>query len=240
MKNGEEDPPQGLRHVLTTLREDLCASAPALHSNAESEIKDMGRGHLTLEFQAGERSCVMDICGDRLTHAAFLWNERPLFENQFEDRRLLSAILNRWVSEGAMPSEKRVEFPRLEIDALADYYERGEPVVGEFMRSWDAIEEYYREDNGDYYKAVRGLIRAMRDAGYDRQLRAGQSMASFGLSRSQGQGLRDDQSRLWFDIGVKDMDVDANFAPGSLQRHPVRLTEEVRQRLDALANLEIS
>ena len=60
-------------------------------------------------------------------------------------------------------------------------------------------------------------------------------MASFGLSRSPDQGLREGQPRLWFDIGAKDMDVDANFASGGLERHPVRLTGEVRLLLEALA-----
>jgi len=134
----------------------------------------------------------------------------------------------------------RTEFPDLEIDELADYYERGEPVVGEFMRSWDAIEAYYTETKGgDYFKAVRGLIRSMREAGYDRQLRAGQSMASFGLSRSHEQGLREDQPRLWFDIGPSEMDVDANFGDGELLGHPVRLTAEVRKLLDGLAQCAI-
>ena len=107
------------------------------------------------------------------------------------------------------------------------------------MRSWDAIEQYYSEDAGDYYKAVRDLIHAMREAGYDRLLRAGQSMASFGLSRSRSQGLRDGQPRMWFDIGSTEMDVDANFASGSLQQHPIQLTEEVSQLLEALAKHEI-
>lgn len=239
VKISEEDPSRNLHRALTKLRDDLCAHTPALQSGAESEIKHLGRDHCVLHFRSGERGCIIDVPGDQLSHAAFLWDERPLFEIQFNDRRLLSVILNQWVCERAMPSQMRVKFPQLEIDTLADYYERGEPIVGEFMQSWDAIEEFYSEDNGDYFKAARALISALREAGYDRRLRAGQSMASLGLSRSQGQGLRDGQPRLWFDFGAREMDIDANFASGGLLRHPIQLTDEVRQLLDALAKHEI-
>lgn len=243
MTIGNKDPAHSVQRALTTLRDEMCARVPVLQPGTESEIKQLGRDHSVLQFNSDDRSCVIDIhgpaCACGITHAAFLWNERPLFESQFDDRKLLSRVLSRWVCERAMPSEMRAEFPWLEIDELADYYERGAPIEGEFMRTWDAIEAFYSEDTGDYFQSTRGLIRAMREAGYDRLLRAGQSMAAFGLSRSQGQGLREGQPRLWFDLGAREMDVDANFASGDLQRHPVQLTKELRRLLDALAEYPV-
>jgi hypothetical protein len=179
---------------------------------------------------------VIEAGGDRRIHAAFLWDDRPLFASQFEESKPLSALLNRWISDRAMPSEMREEFPSLEIDKLADYYERGVPLEGEFVRSWDAIEEFYREDTGNHFEPARAFIRAMRKAGYDRLLRAGQSMSIFGLSRSRDQGLRDGQLRLWFEFNATEMDIDANFASGGLKRHPIQLTKDVQQLLDALAD----
>lgn len=237
--SSEENSADDSRRALTSLHAELCAQAPSLQSKVESEIKNLGLHHHVLEFRSGERSSVIDIHAAHLIHAAFLWDDRPLFENQFDDREALAAVINRWVCEIAMPSRMREEFSWLEIDELADYYESGEPVVGEFMRSWDAVEEYYSEETSDYYRPVRQLIRVLREAGYDRKLRAGQSMASFGLSRAVGHGLRDGQLRVWFDIGATEMDVDANFGSGNLQRHPVELTEEVRSLLDALAEREL-
>ena len=240
MTSSDDDCAKNHQRALAVLRDDLWAKAPRLKSQAVSEIKNLGLEHFVLLFQSGERGCVIDLQGDQNAHAAFLWNDRPMFESRFDERHGLARLIRRWVCDAGRPSDMRTEFPDLEIDELADYYERGEPVVGEFMRSWDAIEAYYTETKGgDYFKAVRGLIRSMREAGYDRQLRAGQSMASFGLSRSHEQGLREDQPRLWFDIGPSEMDVDANFGDGELLGHPVRLTAEVRKLLDGLAQCAI-
>lgn len=231
MKADEEDS----ERALTALQDELCAQAPSLRSGVESEIEDRGGGYHILHFRAGDRACVIEAGGDRLIHAAFVWDDRPLFASRFEESKPLSDLLKRWVADRAMPSEMRREFPSLEIDKLADYYERGVPLEGEFVRSWDAIEVFYREDGGDYFASARAFIRAMREAGYDRVLRAGQSMSIMGLSRSRDQGLRDDQPRLWFEFNREEMDVDANFASGGLKGHPIRLTEEVQQLLNALA-----
>lgn len=221
------------RHALTVIRDELCAHAPALRSRVASEIEDRGLGHHILHFRAGDRACVIEAGGDRLIHAAFLWDDHPLFASQFEESKPLSTLLHRWVADRAMPSEMRREFPWLELDKLADYYERGAPLEGEFVRSWDAMEKFYC--SSDHFEPVRAFIRAMREAGYDRRLRAGQSMSIFGLSRSRDQGLRDAQPRLWFEFNPPEMDVDANYAPGGLKRHPIQLTQDVRQLLDTLA-----
>ncbi len=168
MTIGNEDPARGLRRALTTLRAEVCAHAPALQSRAESEIKKLGRNHGVLHFRAGDRSCVIDIHGPEcgITHAAFLWGERPLFESQFDDPKLLSGVLNRWVCERAMPSEMRAEFPWLDIDELADYYERGAPIEGEFMRTWDAIEAFYSEDTGYTLPSEFGRAHPLRIAAH--------------------------------------------------------------------------
>ena len=225
--------------ALKRLREALCDQASALRSSLNWEIEDRGAGHQILHLRNQERACLIDNPEDGV-HATFLWDNRPLFAGRFEDAGALSRLITRWVADRAMPSVMGREFPGLEMDELADFYERGVPLEGEFIRSWDAMEEFYHEDSGDYFAAVRALIKAMRAAGYDRQLRAGQSMSILGLSRSGEQGLRDGQPRLWFEFGADDMDVDANFAPGSLKRHPIRLTPEVRHLLDTLANQPIT
>ena len=224
-----------LRQNLLNLRDELCEHALEPGLELESEIEDRGGGYHILHFRKDDRECVIEAGADQFIHAAFVWDDRPLFASQFENSKPLSNLLKRWVADRAMPSEIRAEHPDIEIDKLADYYERGVPLEGEFIRSWDAIEAFFREDGGDYFESARVFIRAMRDAGYDRVLRAGQSMSIMGLSRSQDQGLRDDQPRIWFAFNGKDMDVDANFASGGLKQHPIDLTPEVRQLLDALS-----
>ena len=226
-----------VRRRLSELRAKLFVNDPVLESGVESEIEDRGGGYHILHFRLHDRECVVES-GDGIVYAAFVWENNPLFANQFQETTSLSKLLKRWVADRAMPSEIRREFPDIEIDGLADYYERGVPLEGEFVRSWDAMEMFFREDGGDFFENARDFIRTLREAGYDRVLRAGQSMSIMGLSRSHEQGLSDDQPRLWFAFNRDDMDVDANYGLGHLKGHPIELTDEVRALLDILAKQE--
>jgi hypothetical protein len=132
-----------------------------------------------------------------------------------------------------------MDFPWLHIGELADYYESGTPVEGEFVQSWDFIEEFYREDWCNFSIAVLDMIHAMRIAGYDRVLRAGQSMSSLGLSRSRRHGLKGEQASLWFEFHPPVMDVHATFAGGGLKNHPIQFTEEVERLMAVLVDVEI-
>jgi hypothetical protein len=73
-----------------------------------------------------------------------------------------------------------------------------------FLRSWDGMEGYFDGmilySGWGHMKYMLTLIRLLRERGYDRQLRAGQSMASFILSRSLEHGLREGQPRLIFGV----------------------------------------
>jgi len=238
MADTEQSGTDDLRRRLRRLLEELTAAEPDLSSGAGSEIEDRGGGYHILHFRSADRECVIESAGQTL-YAAFVWDNHPLFASPFSDAGPLAKLLKRWLVDQARPSEIRAEYPDIEVDELADYYERGAPLEGEFKRSWDAIEAFFREDGGDYFEAARGFIRALREAGYDRVLRAGQSMSIMGLSRSREQGLRDDQARIWFAFNRDTMDVDANFGPGGLKDHPIRLTPEVRGLLDALAAREL-
>jgi hypothetical protein len=73
----------------------------------------------------------------------------------------------------------------------------------EFLASWDQIEKCYEFIRSEahpryeaYGRAMLGLIGELRQQGYDRQLRAGQTLFMFIVSRSRKHGLRSDQSRI--------------------------------------------
>jgi hypothetical protein len=83
------------------------------------------------------------------------------------------------------------------------------------------------------------MIHAMREAGYDRRLRAGQSMTSLGLSRSRRHGLLRDQPCIWLEFHHGAMNVHAKFAGVRWIGRPVDFTAEVRQLLDRLACFDI-
>ena len=67
-----------------------------------------------------------------------------------------------------------------------------------FVQSWDWIERFYRDDllsqaTWRWIGAMPTLISGLRERGYDRVLRAGQSLFVLILSRAREHGLRDTQ-----------------------------------------------
>jgi hypothetical protein len=141
-------------------------------------------------------------------------------------------LLKRWICDNAMPSAMRREFPWLMIGELADYYERGAPIEGEFIHSWDRIEEFYNTDHFSFRGRVLPLLRQLRDEGYARKLRAGQSMWTFILSRSRRNCLRATQSRIEFRFSPNDDTMDVTVNNGT-QAYALRTTIALSEPLRA-------
>jgi hypothetical protein len=74
----------------------------------------------------------------------------------------------------------------------------------EFFRSWDGLEKFYTgiiaASGWEWLRPIFGLIAELRERGYDRQLRAGQSLTNFVLSRSLNHGLRPEQAALGIEV----------------------------------------
>jgi len=101
----------------------------------------------------------------------------------------------------------RLEFPFLSIGKLADSYEAGKSVEGEFFDSWDRVERFYEMQRVLPRDPILRFIGDLRRAGYDRAFRAGQSLVTLILSRSRRHGLRPDQPciRLEFSFNVSEL-----------------------------------
>jgi hypothetical protein len=228
----------GRKRSLSLIRDTVVRSQPLLAQAAE--ISHQGADIYCLKFRAEDRACQISYYGKNdLPDAKFAWDQTELFEYQPSDHAQLARLLHRWVCDQAEPSQIRREFPFLQIGELADYYERGQRVEGEFLQSWDRIEEDYQRDRCQASEAVLSLIRAMRRAGYDRLLRAGRSLLSLGLSRSRRHGLRAGQPCLWFQFHDARMDVIADFAGVKLTGRPIEFTPDIQRLLDALDEFDI-
>lgn len=68
----------------------------------------------------------------------------------------------------------------------------------ELAVSWDMMVRFYERalaDTGwEYLAPLRDVVVGLRTAGYDRELRAGQSMHTFIVSRSRVHGMQDDHA----------------------------------------------
>lgn len=138
-----------------------------------------------------------------------------------------------------MPSALAREFSGVQIGQLARYYEEGRPVEGEFLVSWDEVEKFYRRLPPPAEKMLQ-LIADMRQAGYDKMLRAGTSLWRLVVSRSRRHGLRTDQPWIGFAIRGNDMDVLVNMdGEEMLSGLEIAFTSRIDARLKRLAEKTI-
>src|SRR5262249_32243548 len=150
-------------------------------------------------IEAGDRSCTLSFCRDSsMLDASFKWQDMEMFQIRSDDLGLLASLIKRWVCDRAMPSAMRAEFLSIEIGKVADYFEAGRQVEGEYVASWDDIEETYREFEFKESAAILRFIADLRRAGFDHTFRAGTSMATLILSRARRHGLRPEQPFVAF------------------------------------------
>jgi hypothetical protein len=204
---------------LTRLHNDVTACVPEIASDVECRIEEGYGSWNDLRYQAGDRSCEVSYCvGNEFPNATFFRDGRELFEHRVTDNHRFAAILSRWLCSHAPPSALRREFPALINGRLADYYEQGRPIEGEFIQSWDQVEAFYDDPENRAGPQVKPLISAMRARGYDRTLRAGTSLWSLMLSRSRRHGLRPDQPYVSFWFRRDGMDVSERLGDENANR----------------------
>jgi hypothetical protein len=185
------------------------ARHPELDQVATHSLLHMSYDYYDLTFTLQDRDCWIALNSDEDTPVAvFSWDNCGMIRTRTGDAVRLSSMLGQWLLDSAMPSEMAREFPELEIMPEASHYEQGRPVEGEFLKSWDEIERYYENfalSWHPYYQCgpIVALIAEIRRAGFDRTLRAGQSLLSFCVSRSRRHGLRPDQPSVNFDFDLE-------------------------------------
>ncbi|MGR8935287.1 MAG: hypothetical protein ACU837_12980 [Gammaproteobacteria bacterium] len=184
---------------LVQIRDQAISAEPELQRSAESELAQQIGDIYYLVFRGSERSCEISFYGkNERPDAKYSWDECQLFECQPHDIAQFATALRGWLCDKLKPSEMRLKFPWLIIGELADYYEAGKPIEGEFIKSWDWMEEFYKDSRYPFADEVKALMGAMRSRGYHKSLRAGQSLWSLILSRSRRHGMRKEQPCVQF------------------------------------------
>jgi hypothetical protein len=173
------------------IRDDLVANFPELSKLVKIEQKLTEIGELWFERDDRRASVYFSDDKQEIINISFYADTTSmLFDIKTHDRKLLAEIIKRWVGDWALLSEIRTEFPSVEMSKLADFYERGNLIEGEFLGSWDRIERFY-ESPSMYQKLSHPmieLVKPIRKEGYDCKLRAGTSMWNLCLSRSRSYG----------------------------------------------------
>ncbi len=193
---------------LEKILHEVISVASELEKSVESRVIQQIGDIYHLFLRGSNRSCEVSFYGkNEWPDAKFSWDECQLFQYQPHDNVQFASVLNAWLCDVLKPSEMRSKFPWLTIGELADYYEAGTPVEGEFIKSWDEMEEFYDDTRCPFAVDVKSFIRAIRTKGYDRTLRAGQSLWSLILSRSRRHGMREEQPCIQFWFREDGMDV---------------------------------
>lgn len=197
------------KRALRAIEAQVIKCCPELTQSATSNLRDLSCDLYELWFHAKDRSCQISYYGKNyLPDFAFHWDESYLFQVQTGQVGQMALVIKRWLCNHIMPSDLEKEFPWIDTGQLAKYYEKGQGIEGEFILSWDSIERFYGKIvNASFGSEVLEMIAQMRKKGYDKTLRAGQSLYSFIVSRSRRHGLRTNQPRIVFDFHGNAMDV---------------------------------
>jgi hypothetical protein len=123
-----------------------------------------------------------------------------------EKTTLLAKLMKQWLCDQAMPSAIQREYPWIVLSEMASWYEQGRGVEGEFLASWRFVEEFYQRGSEGWplVSQVLRLISQLRDAGYDRTLRAGKSLFTLIVSRARRHGLKQRMPNEQYDPGKHD------------------------------------
>ncbi len=187
------------KRQLEKLRSDINASNTQLLEIAQNEVSEENFSYYSLCFKDDNRSCEVSYYGyETNPRYIFNWDDSVIFETSGSDTKRLGSLVKKWVCNKATLSTLKMEFTGIDFGKLAEYYEQGRGIEGEFILSWDNIESFYREMNLDKKNEILQLIKEMRDKGFDSTLRAGQSLYTFILSRSRRHGLRENQDSVSF------------------------------------------
>ncbi|MCA9032824.1 MAG: hypothetical protein KDA66_18550, partial [Planctomycetaceae bacterium] len=220
------------KRILERISGDVFGGEPGLAQSSETELRHHADDLYTLFIRGSGRSCKMSYSGKiDSVGATFSWDDSVLFQFSPADNAQLALVLKSWLCDTLQPSEMRLKFPWLTIGELADYYEAGNPVEGEFIVSWAAAEEFYLNLQWSFSDAALRFMQELRAKGYDKTLRAGQSMSSLVLSRMRRSGVRGDRPSIqfWFHKdGMKVVNYIDNHRNGVESHHPrIELTSEI-------------
>lgn len=187
------------KRQLEKIRAGINKLSPQLATISQNSVVEESFSFYSLWFGNDNRNCRIYYYGyEPNPRYIFKWDDCVIFETSSSDIKRISTLITKWVFDKAMPSTLKVEFPEIDFGKLAEYYEKGNGIEGEFILSWDEIEKFYCEMNIGKKNEILQLIKKMRGKGFDRTLRAGQSLYTFILSRSRRQGLRANQDSVSF------------------------------------------
>ena len=222
---------KGLR-MIKELEENWLIKHPNLE-NTNRVIDNHGSGIIRFEINNDKRACWFTTTGEnKELSIGFSIDKCMLFESQAENNEI-AEVLNRFLIEKENLSSLSKEFNWIISNDLVKAYENGNGIEGEFIESWNSIVRFYKEINEDYINDVLTFISDLRSKGFEKTLRAGQSLYTFILSKSRRHGLTENQKYLAFSF-QKDKMIIRNNKNEEMNFNKIELNSEIENLLNKL------
>ena len=206
---------------LTHLHQVIVRLAPRLAKESEHQLSSRLSEFYSLNFLYKNRSCIISAADHFQNHlVSFKDDQVQICSFREKDPNIIARAINSWLLEHSPPTMLGREFDGLTFSEIAIYYEIGKPIIGEFIQSWNIVEQFFLHINRKLESAqAYGLLTKMRLAGYDKTLRAGQSLMTLILSRSRRHGLQSDQPCMYFNFYDNEINVRCNFLDEGVQEY---------------------
>lgn len=197
---------------LTYLYQVIESLDPILTKETEHKLFSSGDDFCDLRFLHENRCCVISAA-DHFENHLVLFQEDEVQICSFREQapEIIAQALKFWLAERYSPSMFGREFESLVFSEVAIYYEIGRPIIGEFIQSWNSTERFFLNNRSLESGQAYVLLTKIRTAGYDRTLRAGQSLMTLILSRSRRHGLQKGQPRIYLDFRNNEIIVRYSF-----------------------------
>lgn len=187
------------KRALLAIQAKVHEHCPVLDNAFGSRLQHKHGDIYHLLFADREREAKVLFYGKEvLPRLTLTWGGSSMGRGNLEPARI-PAVLRAWFHERATPTEIGRRHSMIEISTAAVHHERGQPIEGDFIASWDRIEDFYGHRNAPRHALA--FVRALRAEGFDTTLRAGQSLWSFVLSRARRHGLARDDPSVMVDFG---------------------------------------
>lgn len=174
-----------------------------------------------------------------LPNAYFLWDGTQIHEAECLETAQIKESVEKWVLKRLNPFDMQNEFPFLQTADVAPYFEQGEPIAGEFIVSWEEVEEFYLKHwRVDGLEQILALIRKIRSMGFERNLRAGTSMYTLMLYRSRR--YRPKQPYIAFNFtNSSEMQVTKSFDESEVSIMPLEFSKKLHTLLSKFCGYPI-
>lgn len=229
------------KRALTIIKADIISFYPELLNADKIDIIDDHFNYYHLQVELNERSCSVYVNGYTGESVyKFKWDGTFIFETLIPDTARMGLLIKQWVIDAEKPSVLQTIFTDIDFGELAARFEKGNPLEGAFLKSWDVVEEFYKRVNLAIQPQIMQLIKTMRSKGFDKTLRAGTSLFDFMLSRSRRHGLSQEQPWVRFSFHyIKSIMEVRTSKKDVLTYDAVTYTDDIERILKTLEQLPI-